>query len=88
MALFRAFVGEVIAMPAPEILAIAKIKHSNPAITGPAIDHQRTDEPPPATPEMTGRGHDPGLIIKVGLCVCVPVGLRVLETDIFIALKR
>jgi hypothetical protein len=88
MALLRAFIGEVIAMPAPEILTIAKIKHSDPAITGPAIDHQRADEPPPTPPEMARRRHDPGFIIKLGLCVRVPVGLRVLEADIFIALKR
>ena len=87
MALFRAFIGEVITMPAPEILTTAKIKHPDPAIAGPAIDHQRADKPPPATPEMAGRGLDPGLIIKLGLCVCVLVGLRVLEADIFIALK-
>jgi len=88
MALLRAFIGEVIAMPAPEILTTAKIKHPDSAITGPTIDYQRTDKPPPATPEMAGRGLDPGFIIKLGLFVRIPVGLCILESDIFIVRVR
>src|SRR3989338_5299415 len=86
--LFRTLIGEVMAMPTPEIFAAGQIQHADPAIAGVAVDHQRTDEPPPAPPEMAGRPHKPDIIIKLGLFLRMPVCLRVLEADIFVTFDR
>ena len=42
-------------MPAPEVFPAGKVEDTYPAIAGVPIDHQRTDEPPPAAPVIAER---------------------------------
>jgi len=68
-------------MPTSRILSPAQIQNSDPTITGPAINHQRTDEPPPAAPEMAGtpptyfsssrtkKNGFPDGVLRIGKCI-------------------
>lgn len=68
-------------MPAPKILSPAQIQYADPAIAEPAINHQRTDEPPPGVPEIAGtprtyfsssrtkKNGFPDGVLRIGKCI-------------------
>ena len=86
MTFFRAGIGEVVAMPASEIFSTVYIQDSYPPITGPAVDYQRADEPPPATAEIAGGRIKPCLVVEIALFARMTICLRILKPYVLVTL--
>ena len=79
--LLAGLVGEVVAMPAAEVLTAPKVQLQDSPVTGHPVFDQRADEPPPFTPITARGGCKADGVIQVLLFAAMSLRLGVLEAD-------
>lgn len=63
--LLLAFVGEIVAVPATEVLASRRqTELADSPTAGRAVDRERTNKPVSLVTEVAGRGGQPDLVVK------------------------